>query len=265
MKKIAIVGWSTGQNSFGVSKTYLNFIYSMGAIPLIIYPDADPAYHKTIIEQADILLLPGGPDLSSHLYGEAPHMYASDPCKFREFFFIKGLPQYIGNIPIFGICLGFQMLNVHFGGKLIQDLPTGFHSSDIRGSHTHRAIPVEHFVNTGSGTIRRTRNSSEPMWVNSHHHQAVPVTDVGEGLLVTHVSQRLNEDTKKPLDVGMLLSTENRNEALFSSKYIVEAFSNHDLLIYGVQWHPEEIWDDYSVNVVNYLLEESAQFKQRNA
>ena len=35
------------------------------------------------------------------------------------------------NIPIFGICYGFQFLNIYFGGDLVQDLPDkAYHYKD---------------------------------------------------------------------------------------------------------------------------------------
>lgn len=251
MKKIAIVGYNNGPNSFGVGKTYLSFISNMGAVPIIIYPHIDEDYHKEIIEKADMLIMPGGPDLSSHFYGEAPDMYNSDPCRFREFFFSKALPHYVGEIPILGICLGFQMLNVYFGGKLIQDLPTSFHSSDKRGEFTHRVIPVSQ--NNG-GVIYRERNSDfDSMWVNTHHHQAVPISGLGEGLLATHLSYRIGEDTKKQPDLSDLVDIADRDER-WEKKYIIEGFKHESLDIYGVQWHPEEIYDKYTTSLIDDLI-----------
>lgn len=249
MKRIAIVGYNNGPNSFGVGKTYLHFIHQMGARPIIIYPVNDEEYHKKIVEEADMLIMPGGPDLSSYFYGEAPEMYNTDPCRFREFFFAKGLQHYIGEIPILGICLGFQMLNVHFGGKLIQDLPTSFHSSDKRGEFTHRVIEVDHHLRP----LRDENNMkkyAEPMWVNTHHHQAVPISGLGAGLAITHLSQKMGEDTKKLLDLTSVIEKEEGWE----KRYIVEGFKNEELNIYGVQWHPEEVYDAYTVNLIDTLL-----------
>jgi putative glutamine amidotransferase len=73
------------------------------------------------------------------------------------------------DLPLLGICRGMQLLNVHFGGSLVQHLPTvGRHvrrTSD-RGLPAHRVV-----IEPGSMLASIAHRQ---MWeVNSRHHQAV--------------------------------------------------------------------------------------------
>ena len=52
-KKIGIVGWSTGESSFGVTKPYLQYLSSFGQVEILT-----PS--KYIREDLDLIVLPGG-------------------------------------------------------------------------------------------------------------------------------------------------------------------------------------------------------------
>jgi putative glutamine amidotransferase len=227
MKKIAIVGWNQGTNGFGIGKSYADFILHFGAMPLIIGPSVDKEYHDSVIKEADMLLLPGGPDLSPSEYGEAPNLYTGQPDIFKESFFRNNLKHYIGKVPTFGICLGFQMLNVFFGGKLEQHLYTGaLHQSANRWTKAHEVLDID---------------TNKVFDVNSHHHQAVSPRILAKSLKPQVVSMRS--------DKAILHKSMNENNTL------IEAFRHKELPVAGVQWHPEEYYDDHSVGMVSELLE----------
>src|SRR5688572_31496606 len=111
---VAIPGYKSESGVFGGGSNYLEWVNQFG-LPRIIFP-----YEEKV--KCDLLLLPGGPDLSPTSYGELPEFKTGEQCPFRQHFFDKRLDNYIGNTPIFGICLGAQMLNVKLGGKLTQNL-----------------------------------------------------------------------------------------------------------------------------------------------
>src|SRR5687768_1115380 len=81
----------------------------------------DPA---DVIRSADALLLPGGGDVDPALYGESRHPTFDPPEEGRDAFEME-LARRAREIdmPILAICRGLQLLNVAWGGSLIQDIP----------------------------------------------------------------------------------------------------------------------------------------------
>ena len=132
------------------------------------------------------------------------------------------LQKYIdAKIPIFGICRGLQTLNVHFGGTLDQHIDTK--TSETRSELVHDAFQLKHIVPGEQSSVTKFR-------VNSLHHQAIG---------------RLGDDLEIMLTDK--LPTKNND-------FIVEGIRHKSLPIYGVQYHPEEIYDEYSLKVIQYLI-----------
>lgn len=160
------------------------------------------------VAQYDGLLIPGGDDVDPALYGQAkseqcgkqnPLRDAVDPVVLQTF-----LPT---GKPVLGVCRGMQMLNVHLGGTLHQD---------IRGLQKlcHQQFPKRrkcvHDVMVAENSLLRKLVGTEVLPVNTVHHQAVDI--LGNGLRITAES----------------------------SDGIVEAIElkGHPFCL-GVQWHPE--------------------------
>jgi len=203
MKKIGIVGWNTGENSFGSTKPYLEWLAQHGEV-IILTPQ------KGIVEELDLLILPGGLDMSPSLAGNVPSYYNSNIDVMKQYFYDVNLPQYIhSNIPVFGICLGFQQLCVMFGGTLVQNYPFNY-STKNRSEFVDKLTFVEGY-------------SQGKYEVNSLHHQGC--FDLGQNMVIAREHQDGNVEIAK--------FTEN---------------------IYGVQFHPEEINDPFSNNIIKKLL-----------
>ena len=106
--------------------------------------------------------------------------------------------------PILGICRGYQLINIFFGGSLHQDLPEKYlHTNKQDFYITHRITAEE-----GSMLFKLYGPS---FVVNSSHHQAV---------------DRLGND---------LFATSHWNDTY------IEGFEHCFKPIYGVQWHPERM------------------------
>ena len=75
------------------------------------------------MRELDGLILTGGGDLYSCLYGQTPHPQAETPDMWRDVWerYIA-LLAWLLCIPTLGICRGMQLMNVVLGGTLYQDL-----------------------------------------------------------------------------------------------------------------------------------------------
>lgn len=217
-KKIGIVGWNTGDNSFGVTKAYMAFLATFGIV-CILSPEED------IRTDLDLLVLPGGKDVDPTRYGHVPSFYNSDSNQILEYFDKFKLPEYINaGIPIFGICRGFQTLNVLFNGTLTQHYIHAYSNKD-RAELVHDVMIVDDKIKVKVETTKGTRILTK-FETNSLHHQCVFPDDLGNNLVPT----------------------------LTTKDGVIEGFRHESLPIMGVQYHPEEIWDDYVTNCISYLL-----------
>jgi len=151
----------------------------------------------------DGLCLSGGGDVDPAAYGEkADPATMVDPGRDTLEFPIARRAREL-DAPILGICRGFQVLNVAFGGTLVQDV------------HGHRVDGplVEHAIRPVPGSRLAAACGVAPFGVNSRHHQAVTLARLAPGLAAT-------------ARVGDL----------------IEAFeSTADRFVVGVQWHPERV------------------------
>lgn len=185
----------------------------------------------------DALLLPGGGDISPHWYGQKPdpRVYNVDLEQDRLDF--KMAQHALNrNLPILGICRGMQLLNVLYGGTLIQHLPTSSveHSFQLKRKSTtlaERFTPHEVEITPGSklaGILGSSVRSA------SAHHQAVD--ELGEGLRIV---ARAADGT-------------------------VEAVEDPHRSVIGVQWHPEirehggEVQDRLFMNLLHSVGQECA-------
>jgi len=222
-KNICIVGWKVGDNSFGVTTSYLEYFSKYGQVHIL----TPTRMQQMRVFSCDLLVLPGGRDVDPRRYGQTPSYKTGFPDVYLEHFDKYMLPMYIErNIPIFGICRGLQTLAVHHKLPLVQDLlSTHDYSTKSRSELVHNLYKPTSYSNKGFP------KNSEVLKVNSLHHQGV------------HWNTMLNNP-----DSGL-------KELLVSDDYYVEAFEHATKPISGVQWHPEEIEDDYSAAMIKKLLE----------
>lgn len=151
-KLIGIVGMGY-EKTFGVQRPYIEYFNRFGSVIMI-----DPR-ETEVIEQLDLVVLPGGADVVPFRYGESPNPeLCGAPNYYYEFFDTTVLPKYIEKgTSIFGVCRGHQSINVLMGGSLHQHITHSYSSKD-RGELVHQVQVV--------GTNQRFK-------VNSLHHQAV--------------------------------------------------------------------------------------------
>lgn len=211
-----VARWPAG--GYGVPGPYVDRLRAAGARAAILAP-GEEGTPEDLLEPFDGLLLVGGGDVDPARYGGdpgEPHTYGVETD--RDAFEIALLMQADRTrIPTLCICRGMQVMNVAFGGTLLQHLP------DLEGFIEH-GLPVEgtqtlHTVETKAGSRLASIAPSGPLLCASHHHQGVD--RVADGLEVTGAS----ED-------GLVEAIERASGRADEGAWIL-----------GVQWHPEETAD----------------------
>lgn len=224
-KTIGVPGYrNTNSDSFGVGIAYMEFLSKFGDVRILM-PQEE-------FVKVDLLFLPGGADLTPSTYGEIPGYRTQNHDVFKEFFYHNRLDAYINRgVPVFGVCLGYQMLAAKFGSKLTQDFI--FHAqSDKRTDEAHKV-----YLRLNEYGLPDEKFKKGIFEVNSFHHQGVTLENLGEDLIP-------------------LAFAENEDAYLTGHNVIVEAFKHRTLKISGVQWHPENIYDGYSRHLINELLKD---------
>ncbi|MBY5958760.1 gamma-glutamyl-gamma-aminobutyrate hydrolase family protein [Membranicola marinus] len=187
------------------------YVTTQDVLPVLI-PDVAEPYLTSILQQLDGVVLQGGSDLAPESYGESPiGKWKGDA--YRDRYELKILDFAIQqSLPVLGICRGFQLMNVYFGGTLYQDISTQLpkailHRSAEDYDQLHHAIRFEenNFLQTMYADIPNPQ-------VNTVHHQAI---------------KKLGSDL---------------NIYARSEDGLIEAFGyskEPEGKVFGVQWHPE--------------------------
>lgn len=196
-----------------VEQDTLDYIARAGALPIMI-PKIPSELLSEFLSGLDGLVLQGGSDIAPESYGEEPigeGKWKGDAP--RDAFELEVVEKCMAlDLPILGICRGFQLLNVHFGGKLYQDIPTQFPSETAHRNIARYDRHAHEIEFVPGGLLEKLHADESVRMVNSIHHQGVKV--LGYGL---------------------------RKEAT-SPDGLVEAFvweGADDGRVMGIQWHPE--------------------------
>ena len=132
------------------------------------------------------LLLSGGPDVHPARYQQDPDPNAGlklapelDALEFRALDYALSV-----DMPVLAICRGMQLLNVAFGGRLIQDL-AGHRSDESSGS----GEPATHQIYVAPGAKSAAIIGSAGFFkVNSYHHQGLTEAQRAPRLMSTAYS-----------------------------------------------------------------------------
>ncbi|HWB13830.1 MAG TPA: gamma-glutamyl-gamma-aminobutyrate hydrolase family protein [Pirellulales bacterium] len=161
---------------------YYDAVVRSGGVPIVIPPLSDDADLSRVLDLLDAVVLVGGADLDPRRDGFMLHPSVRALDVRRETFDRRLMRQISDRrMPVFGIGVGMQLLNVHEGGNLFlhipEDLPKALpHRDALDAAHRHalEVVPGSLMERVyGEGEIR----------VNSLHHMAVD--DVAAGFTVT--------------------------------------------------------------------------------
>jgi len=165
-----------------VSSGYYDAITKVGGIPVIIPPLTDEQDLDQLLHLLDGVLLVGGADLDPRRDGWMLHPTVR-PLDARRESFDRCLMQCIAErrIPVFGIGVGMQLLNITMGGNLLlhipEDRPTALpHLDPIDPAHRHT-------LELAPGSLMERVYGDGELRVNSMHHMAID--EVAPGFEVT--------------------------------------------------------------------------------
>lgn len=193
---------------------YLDVLYACGAIPLVLPFDSDAVDVNQVLSICDGLLLTGGVDVDPRLYGEEPIDACGPIQKIRDDLEFRLLDTALEkDMPVLGICRGSQMLNVYCGGTLYQDLTTQQPGTFNHAMEPPFEVPC-HKVALEDGEPLHELLGVDSIPVNSIHHQAVK--------------------NVAPTLVPLARSIDGVIEGVWMPG---------KRFVWGVQWHPEWIWD----------------------
>ncbi|MBU6261052.1 MAG: gamma-glutamyl-gamma-aminobutyrate hydrolase family protein [Burkholderiales bacterium] len=160
----------------------------------------------------DGLVLQGGNDVAPETYGETPGHADWQGDRTRDRYEIDLLRAFVAaGKPVFGICRGLQLLNVAWGGTLLQDIPT-LHPTEVahhvHGLYERHRHEIEFVPGTRLASLYPGQARSR---TNSIHHQAIK-----------DLAREFTVEARCPQD-GLI-------EAV---RWSGPSF------VAGVQWHPE--------------------------
>lgn len=184
-----------------IRREYGEEVRRAGGQPIFLEPSIDA---QTAAALCDGVVISGGEDIDPALYGAAPSERLGVLEPRRRTDWERELIEACDGrgVPILGICYGNQLLNVHYGGTLYQDIASEHGSALDHGTSAkaalHKVAFSQDFLGYGAG---------ESVLSAARHHQAV--RDLAPGFQA--VAQA---------DDG-----------------VIEAIAGHGH--FGIQWHPE--------------------------
>jgi putative glutamine amidotransferase len=201
---------------------YFEAVRRAGGEPVHISLGSNQAELRQQAAELDGFVLPCSPaDVDPARYGEARHSktVTLDPDRDRTDTVLleRALATHK---PVLAICYGCQILNVHQGGTLVQDILSERPGSLAHGKTDLAAgasqADLEHSATLAPGSQLGRLAEARQVRINSSHHQAI--ARPGEKLKVT----------------------------ARGADGIVEAveFDSPEDWVVGVQWHPERMPDD---------------------
>jgi len=207
-----------GHDYLYVKRAYSEAVRKAGGQPILISPDMTAEVAARI---CDGIIISGGDDIPPSLYGEQAlaeiNQESSERISWERRLLDILAPA---ERPLLGVCYGLQLINVHFGGSLYQDIPSDFKDALDHGglgkTASHQVTISEAsslFSLFGRATV-----------VCSTHHQAI-----------------------KKLAPGFLIAAESEDG-------IIEAIEWKNTL--AVEWHPEA--DDTGDAIYRLLVERAS-------
>jgi len=200
-----------------IEQSMAHWIMASGALPVMIpSPAGETARGEVHFDDyahwLDGLVLHGGADVWPGSYGETPLEERWSGDRLRDEYEIALAKAFVqAGKPVFGVCRGMQLINVAFGGTLLQDIGTQMpqalvhRNADIYDHNFHQLeiVPATRLQDLLAG--------ARSCKINSIHHQGIK--QLAGGFVV---GARCPDD-------GMIEAIRHTGSAYIAA----------------VQWHPE--------------------------
>jgi microsomal dipeptidase-like Zn-dependent dipeptidase/gamma-glutamyl-gamma-aminobutyrate hydrolase PuuD len=199
------------EGSSRIADAYVNAVIKAGGTPVLIPLTTDAAVLEETVSKIDGLILSGGGDIYAPLFGEELHPTVTDYQIDRDRYDLALVRLATERqMPVLGICRGQQVINVAFGGTLVQDIPSHVVDSKIVHNQEEAREIATHSVRIAPGSRLHRITDVETIFVNSFHHQSVKVVAPGF------------------------------EPVAWAEDGVIEAIeSTEEKVVWGVQWHPE--------------------------
>ncbi len=205
-----------GKEQYLSNYTYAAAIERAGGLPFLLPYRVDHVLVGDYLDRLDGVLLTGGPDLNPNLYGGGAYVEGTSPIDPDRQSFELALVAEIERrrLPVLGVCLGSQVMNVHRGGSLHQFLPGVKRDTQIE-HRTLTEVALRHDATVDTASQLGQAIGKRDVSVNTYHKQAVD--RLGRGLRVIATAP----------------------------DGIIEAFEDPTFPLFAaVQWHPERLTDE---------------------
>lgn len=213
LPRIGITAKSNDKEYFdGWVRNYWWAITWAGGLPVLLTPESAALPPDQQVAQLDGLLLSGGGDVHPKHYNERVQGAEKRQIHEGRDSLELGLARaaLAADLPMLGVCRGFQVLNVALGGRLVQH---------VDGHRSPKDSVVYHDVAVAPDTLlARTLGLDGPFPTNTYHHQAVTLQYLAAGL----------RPAAETIDGPALLEG-------------IEAPKQRWVL--AVQWHPERFYE----------------------
>ena len=194
---------------YAIRQNYCSAISDMGGIPIPLVYDINSI--NTMVEKLDGFIITGGAfDINPSYFAEKKRFKNIVTKEIRTEYEIRLCNKILkNNLPLLGICGGQQLINVIYGGNLIQDINKEIRTT-IKHEQSNPRNQTSHQVSIIKNTFLSKIIKKDKIEVNSAHHQAVKRP--GSGLTVNAVA----------------------------SDGVIEGIEDQNLnFCIGLQWHPE--------------------------
>ncbi|MEZ4867950.1 MAG: gamma-glutamyl-gamma-aminobutyrate hydrolase family protein [Caldilineaceae bacterium] len=207
------------------TRNYLNILQEYGATPVVlspdqpvtlpdgstVQPDAAGRLPAIVLDQLHGVILSGGGDVHPQYFGQS--LNGADPdsidLKRDELELTLARQTLARDLPLFGICRGCQVLNVAAGGGMVQHLD---------GHRSPQGQTAYHDVTIAQGSLLHAIVGEGSLPVNTFHHQGMDLA------------------TMAPRFTPVAMAAPD--------SWLVEAYeSRHHRWVFGVQWHPERVFE----------------------
>lgn len=185
---------------------YVDYVEAAGGEARVLRPG-----DTVDLEQLDGVLLSGGVDVHPRHYRREVEAELGLDEERDAFELPLGRAALASDVPVFGICRGFQLLNVLAGGSLLQ------HFDGHRTADRSDAPSGQHMVRVAPGSRLAGLLGDGEVAVNSRHHQGLTEAELAPGLRATAWSP----------------------DGYVEGLELAEGGSGRWLL--AVQWHPERV------------------------